>query len=320
MVDRVLFTSDPPLPSVVVDVGAEHKELIQRAIDGGHRGQEAFNELVRNGDQFIQAVMARFPGPLRVDRHRARGELPAASQCGPILELVVAIRRPALPFVSVRSSAQDPDVRFWATHVLGELRYPEAATVLVPRLFDDDAQVRRIARRSAAALVSAGAAGGPILKGLEDITRNPDQPLPHRVLAIETMGEIRSGSVVPPLLGALEDASAAMETGKPLPHGVEEVAEAARRALLLITRQDFGRDVWRWQEWWARNGGRHRIEWLIDALMHDQPSLRRAAGDELKLLTKEYFGYYDDLPKRERERAQSLYRAWWDREGRARFT
>ena len=304
--DKVMFAADPPLPSVMVDVGAEHRELIQRAIDGGHRGQEAFDELVKNGELVIQAVMARFPGPLRVDRHRARGELPAASQCGPILELLVAIRRPALPFVSVRTSAQDPEVRFWATHLLGELRYVEAATVLVPRLFDDDAQVRRIARRSAAALVGAGAAGAPILKGLEDITRNHDQPRPHRVLAIETMGEIRSGSLVPPLLAALED-------------GAEEVSDAARRALLLITRQDFGRDGLRWYEWWANNGGRHRIEWLIDALMHEQPSVRRAAGDELKLLTKEYFGYYDDLPKRERERAQGLYRAWWEREGRQRF-
>jgi hypothetical protein len=126
------------------------------------------------------------------------------------------------------------------------------------------------------------------------------------VLAIETMGEIRTGSMAPPLVAALEDPS-------------DEIAEAARRALLLVTRQDYGLDARRWGEWCARNGGRHRIEWLIDALMHEQPSLRRAAGDELKLLTKEYFGYYDDLPKRERERAQALYRAWWDREGRARF-
>ena len=126
------------------------------------------------------------------------------------------------------------------------------------------------------------------------------------MLAIETMGEIRSGSMVPPLLAALDGAP-------------EEVVEAARRALLLITRQDFGRDARRWHEWWKSNGGRHRIEWLIDALMHEQPSMRRAAGDELKLLTKEYFGYYDDLPRRERERAQGLYRSWWEREGRLRF-
>jgi Type II secretion system (T2SS), protein E, N-terminal domain len=302
---RGASSSVPPLPSVVVDVGAEHEELVQRVIDG-RRGQEAFDQLVRRGDQVVQAVMARFPGPLRVDRHRARAELPAASQCGPILELAVAIRRPALPFVSVRTSSVDPEVRFWATHVLGELRYPEAATVLVPRLFDDDASVRRIARRSAAALVDAGAAGAPVLRGLEDIATNRDEPGPHRVLAIETMGEIRSASMVPPLLAAIADSS-------------EEISEAARRALLLVTRQDFGRDARRWHDWWAKNGERHRVEWLIDALMHEQPAVRRAAGDELKLCTKEYFGYYDDLPKRERERAQGLYRSWWEREGRQRF-
>jgi hypothetical protein len=298
--------NETPLPSVVVDVGAEHRELIQRAVDGGHRGQEAFDELVKNGEQAIQAVMARFPGPLRVDRHRARGELPAASQCGPILELVVAIRRPSLPFVSVRTSSQDPEIRFWATHTLGELRYPEAASVLVPRLFDDDAQVRRIARRSAAALVGAGPAGAPILKGLEDITRNADQPKIHRMVAIETMGEIRSGSLVPPLLDALEDVS-------------DDVADCARKALLLITRQDFGKDPRRWHEWWGKNAGRHRLEWLIDALMHEVPAIRRAAGDELKTITKEYFGYYDDLPRKEREKAQQRYRDWWAADGRLRF-
>ncbi|APR74823.1 Hypothetical protein A7982_00169 [Minicystis rosea] len=294
------------VPSVVVDVGAEYQSLLTRFIDGGRGSQEAFAELVREGEHVVSAVMARFPGPLRVDRHRARAELPAASQCGPILELVVAIRRPALPFVSVRLSSPDPEVRFWATHVLGELRYAEAASALLPRLFDDDAAVRRIARRSAAALVGAGAAGAPILKGLEDITKNPEEPAPNRVLAIETMGEIRSGALVPSLVTALEGSA-------------EDLVEAARRALLIIARQDFGRDADRWRQWWARHGKRHRIEWLIDALMHEQPSLRRAAGDELKALTKEYFGYYDDLPKRERERAQELYRTWWEREGRARF-
>lgn len=296
-----------PLPSIIVDVGAEYTSLLQRVIDGGPGSHEAFDDLVRHGEHVLQALMTKFPGPLRVDRHRARDQLPAASQCGPILEILVAIRRPALPFISVRASAVDPEIRFWATHVLGELRYPEAATVLVPRLFDDDAGVRRIARRSATALVAAGAPGEPILLGLDNITRNADHPAPHRILAIETMGEIRSGAMVPALTAVLEGRA-------------EDVAEAARRALLLITRQDHARDARRWHEWWSRNANRHRVEWLIDALMHEQPALRRAAGDELKLITKEYFGYYDDLPKKERERAQSLYRTWWDREGKARFS
>jgi len=300
-------TPGAPPQSFTLDIGAEHMALLQRVIDGGPGSQEAVGELVRNGEPMLQALMSKFPGPLRVDRHRARDLLPAASQCGPILEILVAIRRPTLPFISGRASSLDPEIRFWATHVLGELRYPEAATVLVPRLFDDDAAVRRIARRSATALVAAGAPGEPILLGLDNITRNADHPSPHRILAIETMGEIRSGAMVPALIAVLEGRA-------------EDVADAARRALLLITRQDHAREARRWHDWWTRNSNRHRIEWLMDALMHDQPSLRRAAGDELKLITKEYFGYYDDLPKKERERAQALYRSWWEREGKSRFS
>mgnify|MGYP000446828609 CR=1 FL=1 len=30
--------------------------------------------------------------------------------------------------------------------------------------------------------------------------------------------------------------------------------------------------------------------------MHDQRALRSSASDELRTITKEYFGYYDDLP------------------------
>src|SRR5262249_46340110 len=118
------------LPSVIVDIGAEYASLLTRVIEGGPGSQEAFDDLVRHGEQVIQPLMAKFPGPLRVDRNRARAELPAASQCGPILELIVAIRRPALPFISVRTSSPDVEIRFWATFVLGELRYPEAANVL----------------------------------------------------------------------------------------------------------------------------------------------------------------------------------------------
>jgi len=31
------------------------------------------------------------------------------------------------------------------------------------------------------------------------------------------------------------------------------------------------------------------------------------------------FGYYDDLPKKERAKAQERYREWWESKGKARF-
>ncbi|WP_437552813.1 hypothetical protein WME97_16160 [Sorangium sp. So ce367] len=305
-------------PSPAGDLRAEYTSLLQHVLSGGEAGARAFAELVRNGDTAISVVAARFPGPLRVDRQRFREQLagpegaaivatvPPASQCGPLLELIVAIRRPALPFMTVRSSSPDPEVRLWATHVLGELTYPEAANALLPRLFDDSIAVRRIAIQSAASLIAAPPAGGPILQGLDHIARDREEAPARRLAAIETMTEIRSGASVPALISALTD-----------PH--EAIVEAAARALVVVTRDDLGRDARRWLSWWSRNGERHRIEWIIDALTHEKPAIRRAAIDELKGVTKEYFGYYEDLPRQEREAAQERYRAWWISEGRSRF-
>ncbi|WP_437768190.1 HEAT repeat domain-containing protein [Sorangium sp. So ce281] len=305
-------------PSPAGDLRAEYTSLLQHVLAGGEAGARAFAELVRNGDTAISVVAARFPGPLRIDRQRFREQLagpegaaivataPPASQCGPLLELIVAIRRPALPFMTVRSSSPDPEVRLWATHVLGELRYPEAANALLPRLFDDSIAVRRIAIQSAASLIAAPPAGGPILQGLDHIARDREEASARRLAAIETMTEIRSGASVPALISALTD-----------PH--EAIVEAAARALVVVTRDDLGRDARRWLSWWSRNGERHRIEWIIDALTHEKPAIRRAAIDELKGVTKEYFGYYEDLPRQEREAAQERYRAWWISEGRSRF-
>ncbi|AUX31669.1 MULTISPECIES: HEAT repeat domain-containing protein [Sorangium] len=305
-------------PSPASELRAEYSSLVQHVLAGGEAGSRAFAELVRNGETAISIVAARFPGPLRVDRQRFREQLagpdgaasvaaaPPASQCGPLLELIVAIRRPALPFMTVRSASPDPEVRFWATHVLGELPYPEAANALLPRLFDDNVAVRRIAVRSAALLIAAPPAGGPILQGLDHIARDREESPARRLTAIDTMSEIRSGSSVPALVSALSD-----------PH--DAIVEAAARALTAITREDLGRDARKWMAWWSRNGERHRIEWIIDALTHEKPAIRRAAIDELKGITREYFGYYEDLPRQEREAAQERYRAWWISEGRSRF-
>jgi hypothetical protein len=212
------------------------------------------------------------------------------------------VRRGALGFVTVRSASSEPEQRFWATHVLGELLFPEASTAVLPRLFDDDVMVRRVARRAAVDLVSAGAPGEPLKTSLAHMIESADEPVHRRTLAIETLGEIRAAALLPTLISALADANAA-------------IVDAAHRSLLLITRQDFGPSPEAWRTWWEANRSKHRIEWLIDALTHETPSLRRAAGDELKQLTNEYFGYYDDLPPRERERAQQKYREWWTEEG-----
>jgi HEAT repeat protein len=138
------------------------------------------------------------------------------------------------------------------------------------------------------------------------IVREPTTSRTARLGLLEALGDMREAKAVALLIGHLGDED-------------PEVSTVARRALIAITRQDYASDTRKWLAWWGQNSSRHRIEWLIDALSDETPGIRRAAGEELKTLTQETFGYYDDLPKRERERAQQRFRDWWASEGRARF-
>lgn len=280
--------------------------LLERSLMGGLEGEEAMSELFQMAEQQFARLVERFPGPLGVDRFKARENIPPASECGPLLKILVTLRRHTLPFMTVRSASPDVEQRFWATHVLGELLFPESSNAVLPRLFDDDVSVRRVARRAAQALVSAGQPGEPIKRSMENTLQTQDEPMHRRLLAIEAFADIRVPAVVPPLISALADPS-------------DAIVEGGRTALIVVTRQDLGRIADVWRHWWEAHQHEHRIEWLIQALTHESSSIRRAAGDELKLITREYFGYYDDLPPRERERAQERYLVWWRDEGRYKF-
>jgi len=94
----------------------------------------------------------------------------------------------------------------------------------------------------------------------------------------------------------------------------------AHAALVVITRQDFGRTSAAWKPWIDANAPKHRVEWLMDSLLHNDEEIRRAAGEELKVLTQEYFGFHPSLPKRERELAHRKYRQWWEQHGASRFS
>jgi hypothetical protein len=291
------------LPSVIVNIDTEFLALVDRLVKDG-KDEHAEAELLRQGQHAMPAIMARFPGPVTLAPVEVVERGPRVSACGPILRLIAGQRRVALPFVLAQVDDSDPDRRFWATFLLTELSYPEAVPAIVARLFDDHEQTRRVARLAAKAV--AEAAREALISELDRIVRDPAASQQKRLATIDTLGEMRDALVVPVLIGALGE-------------DVEPVALAARRALMAVVRQDFGRDTRRWLAWWSSNSSRHRVEWLIDALTHDHSPMRRAAAEELKVVTKEFFGYYEDLPKRERERAQQRYRDWWRSEGRARF-
>ncbi len=291
------------LPSVIVDPSFKI-DLLADAFVANPKDEHLEAELLRLGQQAMPSIMKHFPGPITIMRDTLDDSWPRVAECGPVLRLIAGQRRVALPFVLARTENPETETRFWATYLLTELAYPEAIPAVVARLFDDSKRVRRAARLVAHVL--ADTATVALVDELHRIVRDPRATSTRRVVTLDALGEMRAPLVVPVLLSTLGDED-------------EEVGLAARRALMLVSRQDFGRDTKKWVAWWQTAAPRHRVEWLIDALTHDVPALRRAAGQELKALTEQYFGYYDDLPKKDRERAQQKYRDWWRVEGQARF-
>jgi Type II secretion system (T2SS), protein E, N-terminal domain len=294
--------SEVTLPSIIVDISGELAALVDRVLAGDRGPAEA--ELLRQGASAMSAIMARFPGPLAFSRSQLQEPLPRPSECGPLLRLIARQRKVALAYVLEEVASPDVSRRFWATYLLVELPYAEGVRRLVPRLFDPDAKVRLVAR--AAARATAEAAHDALFAEIGRIVREPSTSRTARLGLLEALGDLREPKAVAMLIGHLGDEDA-------------EIATVARRSLIAITRQDHALDTRKWLAWWGQNSNRHRIEWLIDALVDETPGIRRAAGEELKNLTRETFGYYDDLPKRERERAQQRFRDWWASEGRARF-
>jgi hypothetical protein len=289
------------LPTVIVNVEPDIEVLVRRLIDGD---ETAIDRLAALGAPAASVLVSRFPGPIKADSDRLGAPEPA-SQRGPVLRALARIGQPAVPFVAVRSSDANASVRALATLLLGEIPSPDSAQAIARRVTDSTAEVRRAALEAGRLLQPDDDARTVLRDNVSSLAEDPTSDVQARVAAIEALAHFRDTRTVPRLV-------------RLVPHN-DEVGQSAQWALGVITRQAFGRDMPAWDAWWSAHQSEHRIVWLIDALMHEDPEIRRAAGEELKALTKEYFGYYDDLSKKERERAQRRYREWWEATGKARF-
>ncbi|HVU00905.1 MAG TPA: HEAT repeat domain-containing protein [Polyangiaceae bacterium] len=290
------------LPSVIVNVDQDVHGLLARALEGD---DDAVDRLGGLGASAASLLIAKFPGPIKPDSDRLGAPAPASTR-GPVLRALAKMGNAALPFVVARSSDSDPAVRALATLLLGEMPSEESAQAVARRVMDSAAEVRRAALEAGRLLQPHEEARTLLRDRVCSIAEEPTADVEARVAAIEALSHFRDTRTVPRLV-------------RLVPKN-DEVGQSAQWALSVITRQAFGRDTAAWDAWWTENQDKHRIVWLIDALMHDDPEIRRAAGEELKALTKEYFGYYDDLSKSERQKAQKRYREWWEATGKARFT
>lgn len=291
------------LPTVIVDATEDCSLLVHQLCAGD---LSVIDRLVDYGATAITLLVAAFPGPITGELRRGGDSPPRASECGPVLRALVRLGIDGVPFLVVRTADAQPHVRMWATRLLGELPARDSGLAVAKRLVDGDAEVRRGALAAARMLQSSEAARTALREWVVGLATDPGRPSDQRHAAIEALTDIRDPAAVPAFIDLLQDED-------------RELAKSAHWGLAVLTRTDLGADQQAWHKWWAKNGSKHRVEWLIDALMHDNSDIRKAAGDELKNVTKEYFGYYDDLPKKERSAAQARYRDWWAARGQRLF-
>jgi len=85
------------------------------------------------------------------------------------------------------------------------------------------------------------AEGTPIRKNLERTITYADEPLMRRLTALSTIGELKLYRSIPVLIEVLADPNAS-------------VVDGSVRALVAMTRQEFGKDVRKWRDWWETKG------------------------------------------------------------------
>ena len=287
------MTAEPPRPIGEVLDEVEGPE--------GETTEHAIAEAVERATEVLPQLSRRFPGALRVDRYQVSGRALRAAQYGGLLDLVVRLGSPVSDLLVEKMADTHHDVRFYATVCAAELRPRSAVYALVERLFDSDYGVRTCAVEALA--------GYPVrdldlaMVRCRHAIHSDD---PERVAAAATaVAELADVLAIPDLLDTIG------RDGKR--------AEHARRALSVLTRQDFGTSARKWRRWWDDNRARHRVEWLIDALGHKDAALRQAAAEDLRKLTGEYFGYHHDMARKERSASLKRWRQWWNDAGRRRF-
>ena len=293
-------------PKVIVEMGPdlsnEPTEAVVAALrEGGATTRAALDALKRRGKEAITALIAIFPGKVLV--RPADDPLPPAPSCGPVLAALASLGRPVLPSLAPLLNSENPDVRFFATYLLSELVYPEAVSLLASKLRDSDPQVRRAAIKTMRRFREMEAYPELLDHLRSDLTNRDPRARRAAADALAALGDVVS---TPSIVAMLRD-------------DVLEVCDTARLALVLLTKQDFGSSSQQWMSWWQRNRHRHRIEWLIDGLVHDSPEIRADSVGELKETTGVTFGYRHDMPPQEREEIRRRFLVWWADSGLVDF-
>jgi hypothetical protein len=275
------------------------EDLIEALERGGPSTKQAEERLLSLGKGGIEALVERFPGALRFDRTTLGNLLPPVGECSTLLRALLSFGRPAISSIAPLLHHHSVDTRFYAAYILSELVYPESVALLATCLQDRDLDVRRIAIRTLHKY-SELSRFKDVLEELRHDLSNPE-PRPRKA-AIEALAAMGDSASVPILVEMLSDAD-------------RGVARAALEGLVSLTKRDFSLNRREWLAWWELSRNRHRIEWLIDGLLHADSGIRESSVIELEALSGLRLGFRREMPRGELEVMRNRYIEWWNVEG-----
>lgn len=281
---------------------ADYIEQLCRDLVGPERpkAESACDALIAAGRAAVGPLMEHFPGVLVFDIRGAYDSVPPLPEHGLLLKALIEIGQPAGPAVAGRLEDSNLLVRYYAVRLLGEIHCPEFVTRLSERLYDRDPLIRMAAVDTLLEYRKTPVFGR-LLASLRSKLKDEDPS--QRAIAAALLGNFKDCDALP-LLAPLVKASQKM------------VSRAAIESLSYITKQDFGTSERKWIKWWKTNKGQLRVQWLIAGLHSKNRDIRFSSAQELNQITGEYFDYYYDSGKSDRDRAIKQIEKWWEEKGR----
>ncbi|MGB5348309.1 MAG: HEAT repeat domain-containing protein [Polyangiales bacterium] len=285
------------LPSVIVNFGDEVEGLVAALRNGSPEDDMLIPPLLSIGEAALPALVREFPGKLWFDRNEPHANIPAGRDVSPIARAFVAFGAHSVPYLIPLLDDEDPDIRYYAAVVASEFVHPDLVRPVGRRLFDTDPGVRSNAYRALSVLYACEVEFTQLIERLRASARD-GRNVESQAAAVDALGRLRDADSFEFFVSLLES---------PDP----DVVGAAHASLVRLSCQDFNRSKKKWSVWYEKHRAEHRVVWLINALMHSDERLRRRAGDELRHLTQEDFGYEPGKSKKLRIAAQKKYRTWW---------
>ncbi|MFC1464359.1 MAG: hypothetical protein ACFLMY_05870 [Candidatus Brachytrichaceae bacterium NZ_4S206] len=298
---------DADTRSVIVDMGEQVHAQVEDLLAATTEEQRAvrIRGLLQLGEASLPALVQAFPGPLKWDRNRSSEPPPPGRDISVVARALVAFGERAVPYVASLLGSGHPDVRYYAGLLVAELIHPELMGAVAARVYDSDAGVRRLA----CALLPRFAGYRDfeeIRTTLRRTARLRGKVASRRWQAVDALAALRDVDGLDRLVELLREQD-------------DELVDHVHRALVVLTAADHGRSYRKWAGWFEKHGGEHRIEWLIEGLLHSDEPIRAMAAAELERLTLERYGFQAGAPKKDRERVHKRYREWWEDEGRRRY-